>query len=266
MCNLLIFFFILVLNFTQNQLGYSEETKKISDNSFLIEEAYNQEAGVVQHIQTFQYTKKKDWVYTFVQEWPIVNQKHQFSYSIPVSHKSDPNTTGLSDVAINYRYQLISNDKVAMTPRLSWIFPSGNYKKELGSNSMGFQTNLPLSIELSEQWVSHWNAGLTFVPHSKEPGGASADTTGFNAGTSLIWLLTKNFNLMFEVAWNSNESVNADGSTERDETFFLNPGLRFAINFPSRLQIVPGVAVPIGVGPSKDDYSIFGYLSMEHPF
>ncbi len=265
MHNLLILFFVLIFNFP-NQIGYSEETEKIMDNSFLIEEAYNQEAGVVQHIQTFQYTKNKDWVYTFVQEWPIVNQKHQFSYSIPVSHKSDPNTTRLADVAINYRYQLISNDKVAMAPRLSFIFPSGNYKKELGSDSMGFQTNLPLSIELSEQWVSHWNVGLTSIPNSKEPGGASADTTGFNAGTSIIWLLTKNFNFMFEVAWNSHESVNADGSTKRDETFFLNPGVRFAINLPSGTQIVPGVAVPIGAGPSKDDYNIFGYLSIEHPF
>ena len=31
----------------------AEEPAPIQDNSFLIEEAYNQEAGVVQHIQTF---------------------------------------------------------------------------------------------------------------------------------------------------------------------------------------------------------------------
>ena len=36
----------------------AEEPKKIQDNSFLLEEAYNQEDGVVQHIQMFQYFKK----------------------------------------------------------------------------------------------------------------------------------------------------------------------------------------------------------------
>ena len=47
-----------------NSPAFAEEAKKIQDNSFLIEEAYNQEDGVVQHIQVFQYLKKsKDWQY-----------------------------------------------------------------------------------------------------------------------------------------------------------------------------------------------------------
>lgn len=37
--------------------AFAEEPKKIQDNSFLIEEAYNQEDGVIQHIQTFQYMR-----------------------------------------------------------------------------------------------------------------------------------------------------------------------------------------------------------------
>ena len=66
----------------------AEETKKIQDNSFLIEEAYNQEPGVVQHINTFMYLKKsKSWIYTFTQEWPVPKETHQLSYTIPVAHK-----------------------------------------------------------------------------------------------------------------------------------------------------------------------------------
>ena len=34
------------------------EVKKIQDNSFLLEEAYNQEDGVIQHIQSYLYNKK----------------------------------------------------------------------------------------------------------------------------------------------------------------------------------------------------------------
>lgn len=60
--------------------GNAEESKKIQDNSFLLEEAYNQEAEVVQHIQSFMYMKRsKDWVYTFTQEWPVPDETHQLS-------------------------------------------------------------------------------------------------------------------------------------------------------------------------------------------
>jgi hypothetical protein len=51
----------------------SSNAPKIEDNSFLVEEAYNQEFGVVQHIQNFQrYWNSKDWIYTFTQEWPVM--------------------------------------------------------------------------------------------------------------------------------------------------------------------------------------------------
>ena len=56
----------------------------IQDNSFLIEEAYNQEAGVVQHIQTLRRIRR-DWFYTFTQEWPLGSQAHRFSYTVPYS-------------------------------------------------------------------------------------------------------------------------------------------------------------------------------------
>jgi hypothetical protein len=49
-------------------------------------------------------------------------------------------------------------------------------------------------------------------------------------------------------------------------TLFLNPGVRWAYNFKSGLQIVPGVSFPIGVGPSSGQRSAFFYLSFEHPF
>ena len=65
----------------------------IQDNSFLVEEAYNQEAGVVQHISTFtRYQETKDWIYTFTQEWPVFSQKHQFSFTLPGSAWAPPST------------------------------------------------------------------------------------------------------------------------------------------------------------------------------
>lgn len=247
-------------------VAHSEESKKIQDNSFLIEEAYNQEAGVVQHIQTFQYLKKsKSWIYTFTQEWPAPAQAHQLSYTIPGVHQhEDGATTGLGDILINYRYQLVLKDALAVSPRFSLILPTGSHKKGLGAGAVGYQINFPVSIELSERFVNHWNAGATFTPNAKGPGGKKADTTGYNLGTSIIWLASENFNVMTEVVWNSSQAVNPDGSKSKDKSFFVNPGVRYAINFPSGLQIVPGISFPIGVGPSKKEYGVFLYLSFEH--
>jgi hypothetical protein len=45
----------------------------------------------------------------------------------------------------------------------------------------------------------------------------------------------------------------------------LSPGFRWALNFKSGLQIVPGVAVPVGLGPSAGQRGVFLYLSFEHP-
>ena len=60
--------------------------------------------------------------------------------------------------------------------------------------------------------------------------------------------------------------IQPDGSKLRERTFFINPGIRFASNHSSGLQIVPGISIPIGIGPSAGKYGILLYLSFEHPF
>lgn len=245
----------------------ADEPGKIQDNSFLIEEAYNQEKGVIQHIQTFQYLdRSRAWAYSFTQEWPVPDQTHQFSYTIPALRPGPAGTeSGLGDVLLNYRYQAWAKGRTAFAPRVSLILPAGDEKKGLGAGVLGYQANLPLSVELSDLWVTHWNLGGTWTPGSKEPGGAKADTLGYNYGASLVWLARKDFNLMFEAARNSLETVRGDGTKNRQDTFFLNPGARFAIDFKSGLQIVPGFSVPIGVGPSRREWGVLAYLSFEHP-
>src|SRR5512147_3224359 len=84
----------------------------IQDNSFLVEEAYNQEFGVVQHISSFtRFWNSKDWVYTFTQEWPVPGQRHQVSYTVAVQHAGafPGSGAGVGDSLINYRYQLVGS-------------------------------------------------------------------------------------------------------------------------------------------------------------
>lgn len=79
----------------------------IQDNSFLVEEAYNQEEGVVQHINTFtRFRQSQDWIYTFTQEWPVGGLQHQFSYTLPWQRiqAAPDGRRGAGDIALNYRY------------------------------------------------------------------------------------------------------------------------------------------------------------------
>src|SRR5262245_46788886 len=95
----------------QQGTGAASAPPGIQDNSFLIEEAYNQEAGVVQHINSFlRFWRSKDFVYTFTQEWPVPGDaRHQLSYTLPVQHAGvlPDSGEGLGDVLLNYRYQLV---------------------------------------------------------------------------------------------------------------------------------------------------------------
>src|SRR5688572_31529334 len=94
------------------------QDKPIQDNSFLLEEAYNQEPGVVQHISFFTRAFDGGWVYTFTQEWPAPSQKHQLSYTVIGMDPGEGLTAGLGDLVLNYRYQLLGSGdtKTAFAP------------------------------------------------------------------------------------------------------------------------------------------------------
>lgn len=258
---------IICLVFFSGSVLFSQTTNKyefgrIEDNSFLIEEAYNQEAGVIQHISSFQLMNNHTWSYTFTDEWPAPGQKHQLSATIPVLNTG---ATGLGDIALNYRYQAILRNRFAFSPRFSILFPTGNYRKELGAGTIGYQLNMPFSFILSTKIVTHYNLGVTFTPGVKYAAGLTYDQAIYNYGLSMIFLVSKTFNLMIEVVGNTTHIKGNDIFTQNSGSLLINPGFRYAINFKSGLQIVPGMAVPIGIGPSKGNLGLFAYLSFEHP-
>lgn len=245
--------------------------RPIQDNSLLVEEAYNQEAGVVQHISTFtRFWSSKDWAYTFTQEWPAPRRpRHQLSYTLAVlSPGAMPQSgAGFGDAMLNYRYQLVGNgdSRVAFAPRASLIAPTGSAHLGRGFGGPGAQINLPLSVVITPKLVTHWNAGTTLIPSARNAEGHGAMTTGYNVGQSLVWLARPRFNVLVESVLVGSESVVGEGRTQRSHTALISPGVRWAHNFKSGLQIVPGIGVPIGVGPSAGERGIFFYLSFEHP-
>lgn len=243
----------------------------IKDNSFLIEEAYNQGRGIVQHINTFSRPKGGGaWSYTLTQEWPAPDERHQLSFTLPVQ-RLEPGPlgkVGVGDVALNYRHQAVGREggDVAFSPRLSVLLSTGDQDRGMGTGGTGLQANLPLSYQLNPRFVTHWNAGLTRTFSARGPAGSKADTTAYSLGQSVVFLAHPRFNLLVETVWARGQEVTGPARTASSDSAFVSPGLRWSHDFKNGLQIVPGLALPIGFGPSRGERSIFLYLSFEHPF
>jgi hypothetical protein len=242
----------------------------IEDNSFLIEEAYNQERGIVQHVSTFARSAGSSaWVYEFAQEWPLAGQKHQVSYTVPLAHTTDGSSsnTGIGDIALNYRYQIGGGGSaLALAPSATLVLPTGDSRRGMGAGGTGYELKLPLSVEISPRLVAHSNAGISYTPRARDTFDNRAATRGYALGQSVIWLAHPNLNLMLESVWTVTREVTGPGQTARSTEFLVSPGFRTAINLRSGLQIVPGLAFPIGVGASRGERAVFAYLSFEHPF
>lgn len=248
---------------------HAEETKKvISDNSFLIEEAYNQEYRVVQHIFTFQRDfQSRAWTSSFTQEWPAFGPKHQLSYSLALSWSAEAHP-GLAagPYFLNYRYQLVGNKHLAVSPRLSMVIP-GRAVAGL-SPGLGWQANLPASMTLGQRFVCHLNLGSSWFPGA-DNGTQKLPLLQFNYGAGIIYLLSETFNLMLEAVGTRGERLLAAQSSagkEWQSDFFLNPGARLAFNFRSGMQIVCGLALPLELVDSSWNAGAFLYLSIEHGY
>jgi len=85
---------------------------------------------------------------------------------------------------------------------------------------------VPVSVLLAPTLVTHWNAGVTAVPH----------TTTYNLGASVIWLLRPTLNALVEVT-----RVEQGGAHD----VVVNPGVRWAHNFTSGLQSCLGSRFPM---------------------
>ncbi len=230
---------------------------EISDNSFLVEEAFNQEAGVFQNIMLMQHPGAGEWSFEFTQEWPLGGQRHQLSYTVPVEAIRPP---GVEDydvargtIALHYRYQLSteSGSGVAISPRVSVLVP----RKRI-SNHPGLQFNLPVSKQFANMYV-HANGGVTV--EGVGSGGAAAR---WHAAGSLIYRAWPMVHVMLESVYRANEHETEAG---REDGWLVAPGLRGGFNLGDH-QLVLGAAIPVGLLNEYDTQDFIAYISYELPF
>jgi DtxR family Mn-dependent transcriptional regulator len=237
---------------------------EIMDNSFLVEEAFNQEHGVFQNIVGIM-RMAGDWEAMFTQEWPVGGRTHQFSYSVPLASLAGEH--GVGDIFLNYRYQALVEGpgRPAFAPRLSIILPTGSERRGLGNGVVGWQVNLPFSKQRGDVYV-HWNAGFTLLPgvrHIEHT--ASATLFSPYAAASAIWRARPMLNVMLETVLESTEDVIGAGATARAGTLTVAPGVRGGWNLGSR-QLILGFAVPVAREEAATHVGAFGYVSYELPF
>jgi Putative MetA-pathway of phenol degradation len=256
-----------VYGLTVTASAQQEPIEIIEDNSFLIEEAYNQEPGVVQHIFQSIYSsgpRQRGWAFAFTQEWPIGGQDHHLS-------NEGERQYGVGDTFLNYRYQALEEGpgKPAFAPRFSLILPTGNRDKGTGNGVVGYQWNLPFSKKVASRVALHANLGVTYLPHVRSPmnnGDLSPKRSLVSSwvGGSAIYALLPRLHLMLEWIGTIQDNINGSGRAVRTFNPLLSPGVRAAIVNEEDLQIVGGVGVPIGLNRQTNNYGAFLYLSIEH--
>ena len=199
----------------------------IVDNSFLVEEAFNQEAGVFQNIVTATRSADGRVDFSFTQEWPVGGQTHQFSYTIPFAVATGVH--GVGDVLLNYRLQVLGEHgrRPAFAPRVSLILPGVT----LADSDVGRGVNLVSRV----------------------------------VAASVVVRLRPMFHALCEAVTARHESLGERATTVRQTALIVSPGFRGGWNIGDR-QLVIGVAAPMTLADGSSSTGVLTYFSYELPW
>ena len=235
------------------------------DNSFLIQEAYTQDAGTVQSYSTAELDGgggDRSLELALNPDWPLFSSDHQLTVTLPIEVVSgDDDAAGLGDVSLHYVYQLVheSERAPAVAPSFGLAFPTGRESDGFGDGNIGYAFELPVSKVLTDRLQMNLNVGASFVPHTQ---GAFLDD--YSGGASAVFAVTPDLDLLLEWTAASEQQVDHHRS-DRDFVSQISPGVRHAFDVAGG-QLVLGLAAPTGLTSESPDWGVLFYFSFERRF
>lgn len=254
----------------EKKVSSSQKYRLLQSNDFLVDTAYLQEKGELQHSFTLTRTNRRNWSTNFSEEISLGSEKHQLSFSLPsqLVGNSPKKHRGFGDIQIEYNYGLFgdSESRITVSPGFGLSLPSGNARKELGAGATGVSFKIPVGVMLGDRLASNSVFETTYTKSAQNAEGARANVFGYEIGQSFVWFAKPKLNFLVEAVWEREQEVTGQGLKEYENEFLISPGIRWAHTFKNGLIVSPGVAVSLGFGPSRSERGIFFYLSFEHSF
>ncbi len=241
---------------------------RLEDNSFLLEEAYNQKPGEFQFIQGYRsFHSGKEYHFISDGEMALGSEKHQFSYQI-TRLKEEVDHGSFGDTTLNYRIQSVNELDFLMAHRFGLILPSGSVKENSGYGVTGFKYVQASSFLLSDEWDNHWNLLFTHYPEAKVKFSDKRRTLNeYGISSSLVYHWKENLNFLLEGIYEAHEKLNFKNQKKYDYHFILNPGVRTAIDLSwKETQTAPGISFPVRYQEDQIDHGVVLYLSIEPKF
>lgn len=242
---------------TITQLHWRNQPMSIEDNSFLLEEAFNQSPGIIQYTASAKFHHGTAAL-NFEFELPIRGESHQLSFSIPA--KVFQSNTGMEDLVFSYRPLLSGRQRwLMLTPKISVILPTGNFAHGLGNGTFGLEWNIAMTKRISRKLISHINAGSSYSLCDTQLEILEKRLQSRFAGMSVIFAVARRFDLLAEVI--AADEVSAPVKSHL--SLIGNPGFRLLLNI-NGFAVVPGMSTPIEILSGRPRLSqVLFYLSIE---
>lgn len=297
---LLIILAGVALTIGQNSLVWAQEEKEEEHQEclFNLEEAYTKDKGGWETCFTVQYMDNKksreveyedgdredtlkikdEWNWRLgidygIFDWLTAELEIPFANVDKKTIKDEEDSTtitylnkaGIGDIDAGLKFGLFKDQEKSWVPAVSLgldvSLPTGNWKKDLGSNHYGFGSLIAVS-KTFDKWAYHLNAGGTYTPHGREEGETEkVDAVAFEGGIALAYMPTENLDLVCEVSTEL-ERENTAGEYNYNSEVYLTPGIVYKFkNFLKGLKVTAGV--PVGLTYESYDWGIITQVIKE---
>jgi hypothetical protein len=224
------------------------EEPEIEVSGLLVEEAYNQEAGQLQQIVRAVAPRGGGWSAEYTQEWPVFSERHQLDLELGLDGDE-----GITSLGAGWRFLVTGGEDAPFT-----LSPGVEAEWSREEDEWEGGIEIPASLKLGEALTSNTSLGVSFGLSD------GISKPAWTVGEGVFWRATPRLNALVEAQWarGGEPILPGDGET----SLLVSPGLQYAVVLSENVQVVPGIAVPIGVGPSGGERALLIYFSVEHPF